>query len=189
MSSSQSAVLRLYRSCLRSVKRIPDADQRGMYESYVKDGFRCKQSLPNGSHRAKAAIQDATEQLERMNYYHSIREQKEHALKDKSIVNDEKGTDGEARLNLRHISIRNDIDTSARNDIVAVKKEAVQEWLQSCLPSLYPDDLEIYTCRLVEEGFDSKQMLEGELLEEDLCFMKKAHRRILARKLKFGGQH
>jgi len=68
------------------------------------------------------------------------------------------------------------------------KKRVVQEWLQSFLPNIYPADLELYSLLLVKEGFDSIEMLEEELLEEDLQFMKTAHRRALLRRVKLGGR-
>lgn len=57
----------------------------------------------------------------------------------------------------------------------------VQNWLTKTLPQLYADDAAIYARSFVKEGFDSVQMLEGELLGDDLAFMKKAHRRALIR--------
>lgn len=170
---SRPAVLSLYRQCLRSVQRIPDADQRHAYNLYVRDGFRSKQGLPNDSRQAIAAIQDAQEQLERMDYYHSIREAKEQGrtnnVIDTAVSREEKGAV---------------VDHDDDNDVTLIKKNAVQEWLHSVLPSLYSDDLDAYTLHLVQEGFDSKQMLEEELLQEDLKFMKTAHRRAVMRRIK-----
>lgn len=47
----------------------------------------------------------------------------------------------------------------------------VRQWLLYHLPKLKPKDVEIYTKRLVEDGFDSGEMLE-EVVEDDLEFMK-----------------
>ncbi len=41
------------------------------------------------------------------------------------------------------------------------------------------DDVRAYTTRLVDDGFDSLQMLMEQLKEDDLDFMKKAHKRAL----------
>ena len=59
------------------------------------------------------------------------------------------------------------------------KEKTVQSFLITSLPSIYMDDLRDYTKRLVEEGFDSLQMLTEQLEEDDLDFMKKAHKRAL----------
>ena len=75
-SISRHAALSLYRSCLRSVKRIPEPDHRVEYALYVRQGFRDKSKLVEGSRQANSALEDAREQLERMNYYHSVREGK-----------------------------------------------------------------------------------------------------------------
>ena len=75
--ASRGEILSLYKRCLRSMMRIPDVDQRAVYRVYVRDGFRDKVALPEGCKQATNAINDAREQLERMDYYHSIREMKE----------------------------------------------------------------------------------------------------------------
>ena len=59
------------------------------------------------------------------------------------------------------------------------KEKTVQSFLITSLPSIYMDDLRDYTKRLVDEGFDSLQMLTEQLEEDDLDFMKKAHKRAL----------
>ena len=60
--------------------------------------------------------------------------------------------------------------------------EEVEQWLLSYLPSLQEYDVANYVANLLEDGFDSMEMME-ELMEDDLQFMKKAHRRALLRKL------
>eukprot|EP00980_Cylindrotheca_fusiformis_P031738 scaffold26888_cov137-Cylindrotheca_fusiformis.AAC.4 len=156
-------ILALYRSCMRSVKRIPDLSQRAVYNIYLRDSFKRKRSLVPSSREAKMAIDDAVEQLDRMNFYHSIREEKER--KDCSNTTAQKHTimsTSSERINL------------------------VEEWLMEALPQLHTDDLKTYASVLVEDGFDSKELLETELLAEDLVFMKKAHRRLLIRKKNLG---
>ncbi|KAL7447741.1 hypothetical protein ACHAWC_000069, partial [Mediolabrus comicus] len=59
----------------------------------------------------------------------------------------------------------------------------VKEWLLSHLPHLHNEDASTYTTKLHELGFDSVAFIEEELLDEDLQFMKKAHRRVVMRRL------
>lgn len=58
----------------------------------------------------------------------------------------------------------------------------VEQWLQKYLPLLQKEDAFNYCKYLVDDGFDCLGMLD-EVLEEDLYFMKKGHRRVLARQL------
>jgi hypothetical protein len=58
--------------------------------------------------------------------------------------------------------------------------EEVEQWLLSYLPRLQKADLSNYCWSLIDEGFDSAEMLE-ELEFDDLHFMKKAHRRALVK--------
>ncbi len=58
----------------------------------------------------------------------------------------------------------------------------VEKWILGILPHLQQDDVVYYSKCLISDGFDSSDMLE-ELLEEDLYFMKKAHRRTMYRRL------
>jgi hypothetical protein len=62
------------------------------------------------------------------------------------------------------------------------KTEEVGRWLLSYLPRLQKQDFQFYTTRLISDGFDSKEMLKA-LDTADLVFMKKAHERVLSRKL------
>jgi hypothetical protein len=77
MKTSRRYVLTLYKQCLQCVQRIPDSGQRAMYQQYVRDRFRQRGNLSPFSREAYVAIRDAEDQLERMNYYHSLREQRE----------------------------------------------------------------------------------------------------------------
>ncbi|KAL7490072.1 hypothetical protein ACHAW6_015784 [Cyclotella cf. meneghiniana] len=65
------------------------------------------------------------------------------------------------------------------------KQDVVKRWLLFHLPKLQPRDVEIYSKRLVEDGFDSAETLR-EVVEEDLDFMKVAHQRVLGKKLTKG---
>jgi hypothetical protein len=59
----------------------------------------------------------------------------------------------------------------------------VESWLKAELPNLTPGDLSTYSKQLIEDGFDSDDML-NHLEVGDLGFMKKAHQRVLVEKLK-----
>lgn len=59
----------------------------------------------------------------------------------------------------------------------------VENWLKSELPNLNDSDLSTYSKQLLEDGFDSVEML-NHLEAGDLGFMKKAHQRVLVEKLK-----
>jgi hypothetical protein len=58
----------------------------------------------------------------------------------------------------------------------------VEQWLLSHLPTLSRGDALNYCKCLIDDGFDSLDML-NELEEEDISFMKKAHKRVMSRKL------
>ena len=63
-------------------------------------------------------------------------------------------------------------------------KSHISEWLVEVLPHLNEGDVTTYTRHLVDDGFDSVSFMKEELLAEDLSFMKKAHRRVIERKMK-----
>ncbi len=77
--------------------------------------------------------------------------------------------------------------TAAAVVSVVNREQVVRAWLLKYLPTLREDDLNLYTHRLVEDGFDSVDMLEHELVEDDLAFMRKAHKRSMGRKKNFEG--
>lgn len=170
-------VLSLYRSCRRSMFRIPDPAQRQMYETHLKSSFRAKRHLVPESREAIFAIDDAREQLDRMDYFHSIREEKERQQELSTRSNKEAVSSGLALSYRQEPALVKD-DTG---DVDDRKIEIVQSWLKEALPQLYADDLARYTSHLVMDGFDSTELLETELIKEDLNFMKKAHRRALIR--------
>lgn len=60
--------------------------------------------------------------------------------------------------------------------------EEVEQWLVSRLPRLQKADVSNYCWSLIDDGFDSAEMLE-EIEFDDLHFMKKAHQRALAKAL------
>ena len=57
------------------------------------------------------------------------------------------------------------------------------QWLSSHLPRLQKDDADKYCEVLMEDGFDSLDIL-AEIGIEDLGFMKKAHKRALVERMK-----
>ena len=60
-------------------------------------------------------------------------------------------------------------------------EEKVMHWLLTHLPDIQEEDaVEYFNC-LLEDGFDSIDL--GEVLEEDLYFMKRGHRSALLRSL------
>ena len=59
----------------------------------------------------------------------------------------------------------------------------VETWLKTELPTLNASDLQSYSKQLLDDGFDSVEMLDH-LEVGDLGFMKKAHQRVLVEKLK-----
>ncbi len=62
------------------------------------------------------------------------------------------------------------------------RAEDVEQWLMSYLPQLNKEDAIDYCKFLIDDGFDSLDML-AELIEDDIYFMKKAHKRVMSRKL------
>jgi hypothetical protein len=65
----------------------------------------------------------------------------------------------------------------------SASSSTVESWLKSELPNLNPSDLQTYSKQLVDDGYDSVEMLNY-LEVGDLGFMKKAHQRVLVEKLK-----
>ena len=195
--ASRSEILSLYKRCLRSMMRIPDGDQRAVYRVYVRDGFRNKVALPEGCKQATNAIIDAREQLERMDYYHSIREMKERQRSERrngSICGSSTGMisaslsapskePSETENNNRTpkdlsmlMNKSNDDDGKDERCVFA------RNWLLQYIPYLHEEDVLAYSRRLVNDGFDCEESFL-ELCAEDLDFMKLAHRRAVVRAL------
>jgi hypothetical protein len=189
--ANRSEVLSLYRRCLRSMMRIPDVDQRAVYRVYVRDGFRSKACLEAGCKQATNAMTDAKEQLDRMNYYHSIREMKERQkLERKSDIGSiSTGSLGiSEQSNCSQTTMKNNNGTIESDDVSrsnARKDERylfVREWLVKFIPHLHEEDVAAYSNRLINDGFDCAESFR-ELHAEDLDFMKVAHRRAVVRAL------
>ncbi|OWZ23244.1 putative mitochondrial protein [Phytophthora megakarya] len=75
---SKRAVLQLYAQCLRSARRCPQWEQREMMKTYVKMKFRDEKHTQDPD-RVRMLLADGREELDRMNYYHSIYEAKQRA--------------------------------------------------------------------------------------------------------------
>ncbi|RLN63005.1 hypothetical protein BBJ29_001676 [Phytophthora kernoviae] len=71
-------VLQLYAQCLRSARKCPQWEQREMMKTYVRMKFRGEMATQNPD-RVRSLLTDAKEELERMEYYHSIYEAKKNA--------------------------------------------------------------------------------------------------------------
>ena len=201
-SVARRKVLQLYRECLKSAHRIPDGSQRATYLDYTRQGFRDRARLPHDTNEARRAIRDAEEQLERMDYYHSIRDMKEQAKShwnDTNIVTETTVTtpqrtarpdpvdesDGSGpRVELK--SECNDTISIQQSSAIHLELEASRlhipkAWLSAALPDLHPVDLDAYSKTLIQDGFDSTALLKNDMVQDDLAFMKKAHKRALVR--------
>ena len=198
---AKRSVLTLYRNCLQSARQIPDASQRATYLDYTRQGFRDRSHLPFASREAHCARRDAEEQLERMNYYHSIREMKEHQSRNQSrdatggepipssipttTANDTSVTSAQTRNDERDSSMMQPEVTgrplTSHTSMLSCRRQIVGTWLTVALPDLHPDDQAAYSQILLDQGFDSLSLLENEILEHDLNFAKKAHKRAIVR--------
>ncbi len=164
--------LQLYRRCLRSIKLIRDHNQRETFFEYTRDGFRRKRHLHPDSREAYLACNDALEQVKSMEYYQQLQATKLKENKNKHPPN----------YFSRDASSINQSIPSVEHTPVSDKAQVTQ-WLLSQLPHLRKDDALEYAMQLHDLGFDSVAFIEEELIEEDLSFMKTAHRRVLMRQL------
>mmetsp|Transcript_2388 Transcript_2388/g.3765 ORF Transcript_2388/g.3765 Transcript_2388/m.3765 type:complete len:231 (+) Transcript_2388:60-752(+) len=198
-AAARQIVLRLYKDCLTSALLIPDPSQRVMYISYIREGFRSQHNaryLVPDSIEAKRSIRDATEQLERMNYYHSIRKMKEQGdefppTSQSQQQHDQQRGNQASSQGSNDNSKKETIVSSASDEQVASmttnkdtqQRQVVETWLLTALPELHSDDLSDYSQRLLDDGFDSLSLLESSSLrpDEDLHFMKKGHQRAIIR--------
>ncbi|RLN45448.1 hypothetical protein BBJ28_00006627 [Nothophytophthora sp. Chile5] len=71
-------VLQLYAQCLRSARKCPQWEQREMMKAYVKMKFQAEVGTRDPD-RVRMLLADARDELERMNYYHSVYEAKQRA--------------------------------------------------------------------------------------------------------------
>mmetsp|Transcript_10472 Transcript_10472/g.14796 ORF Transcript_10472/g.14796 Transcript_10472/m.14796 type:complete len:230 (+) Transcript_10472:85-774(+) len=208
---TRSVVLGLYRRCLRSCQRIPEPDQRSVYEILIRSGFRKhKNDIHVGSRAQYLAVLKCEEELSSMNYYHSVvlaakqshDEQQSRSVTrsiDSSSVSSSSSsvssTTTSSSSSHQETFIRNE---DAKNNAVIncpntnkmesfdfinnEKLDIVKKWLVHAIPQLHEADVSLYAHKLVEEGFDTVGLLEMELqVDDDLDFMKKVHKRILVR--------
>jgi Complex 1 protein (LYR family) len=175
---SRFKILHLYKQCLRSVQRIPEADQRLTYLSYTRLGFRDKQHLVPDSKHAVIAFKDAEEQSERMNYYHSVREEQLRIATEKrqatapAMVDAPKAEDAFS-------------ETDEKSQAIMI----IRQWLLEAIPDLKVPDTSRYIQRLIDDGFDTVTLLRNQLQIEDLEFMKKGHKRAVAKTHLTGADH
>ena len=158
---NRASILSLYRRCMRSIQKMPDFNQRASYLIYLRDSFRRRAHIPLKSREVILAYRDGLEQIDSMEYYHSQMKVKQNEVQQESI------------------SLPNKSSTSGETS-----KSHISEWLLEVLPHLNEGDVTTYTRHLVDDGFDSVSFMKEELLSEDLSFMKKAHRRVIERKMK-----
>ena len=81
---------------------------------------------------------------------------------------------------------KEELAAAAAKDLFLTNEKAhaeVLQWLLFHLPRLQKDDAKRYCERLMEDGFDSTDVLCG-VREEDLHFMKKGHKRMLIERVK-----
>lgn len=176
--TARHAVLRLYKDCLKSALAIPDPSQRAMYIQYTREGFHNNRHTVPESLEATRAIRDAQEQMERMNYYHSIRERKAKGEEYPPGLNGNTASAAEEpkATTILTPSLNGETTASSTNRLLVV-----ESWLLTVLPDLHPDDCATYSQQLLKDGFDSPELLRMDLMPEDLHFMKKAHQRALVR--------
>ena len=154
---NRTSILSLYRRCIRSIQQMPDYNHRASYLIHVRNSFRTRSHLPlNSRDVLLASYRDGVEQVENMEYYNS-----QMKLKNQET----------------------DTATSVKEDDKDTNK-SVADWLTQQLPHLNQNDLTTYSNRLIDDGFDSVSFIEEEMLFEDISFMKKAHRRVIERKIK-----
>mmetsp|Transcript_24636 Transcript_24636/g.53398 ORF Transcript_24636/g.53398 Transcript_24636/m.53398 type:complete len:180 (-) Transcript_24636:1598-2137(-) len=163
---NKSSILGLYRRCIRSAQKMPDPNQCASYLIHIRDGFNRRAHLASNSREALLAYRDGMEQVEQMEYYHS-------QMKMKQNEENETATDT-PKIEIVNSPLSHDANTNP----------PIEQWLLRHLPHLKEADVTKYSQHLVDDGFDSVAFIEEELLEEDLSFMKKAHRRVIARQLR-----
>lgn len=167
-------IIHLYRQCLRSIKQIRDPNQKATFFEYAKDGFRSRKHLHPDSREARLAYADALEQVESMEYYQQMARIKQDKINPTTHIRD----------NSKFSSLRTETSSTGSaltSSSQTTENTEVKEWLLSQLPHLQNEDALTYTTKLHELGFDSVAFIEEELLDEDLQFMKKAHRRVIMR--------
>mmetsp|Transcript_15430 Transcript_15430/g.32770 ORF Transcript_15430/g.32770 Transcript_15430/m.32770 type:complete len:189 (+) Transcript_15430:1514-2080(+) len=172
---NKTSITQLFRRCLRSAHKIESASQRETYMLYVRDGFRRNADFPRNSREAVLAYQDGLEQVEQMEYYQRMAKMKHYA----APRNIEPNPALRASAMAKQPSTPTEKNTKNHSSI----HQNVSKWLVLNLPHLHADDVEEYTRCLIDDGFDAEEFIVEELREDDLNFMKKAHRRALMRQI------
>ena len=108
----------------------------------------------------------------------------EDAPSDKRLITPETGRGTSRKVwtgrhQLSCASLSSSVVLTPTESIRLEKEKTVESFLITSVPCIYMDDVRTYTTRLVDDGFDSLQMLMDQLEEDDLHFMKKAHKRAL----------
>ena len=177
---SKTSIISLYKRCIRSVQQMPDFNQRGAYLIYVRDSFHRTSHLPLNSREALVAYRDGLDQVEQMEYYHSQMKIKQNERQQAFSGNETQPS----VISNSNTSDQNEDELETRQQQYGDAISSIQEWLLQLLPHLNEEDATNYSKHLVDDGFDSIPFIKEELLVEDLHFMKKAHRRVIERKLK-----
>lgn len=181
---SKTSIISLYKRCIRSVQQMPDFNQRGAYLIYVRDSFHRTSHLPLNSREALVAYRDGLDQVEQMEYYHSQMKIKQNERQQAFSGNETQPS----VISNSNTSDQNEDELETRQQQYGDAISSIQEWLLQLLPHLNEEDATNYSKHLVDDGFDSIPFIKEELLVEDLHFMKKAHRRVIERKLKEWGE-
>mmetsp|Transcript_25776 Transcript_25776/g.43209 ORF Transcript_25776/g.43209 Transcript_25776/m.43209 type:complete len:121 (-) Transcript_25776:101-463(-) len=72
-----SQVIRVYRHCLQSAARCPSLEQRNMMKAYVRMSFEHSKIHLTSEKQIADGLARGEEQVERMNYYHTIYAEKQ----------------------------------------------------------------------------------------------------------------
>ncbi len=96
---------------------------------------------------------------------------------------DVEGTDGTTNDELPSEEAGREVEDSEDAPEQSPSFDEVMYWLLTHLPNLQEEDAISYFHHLLEDGFDTVDILK-ELLEEDLYFMKKGHRRAMMRSIR-----
>jgi len=91
--------------------------------------------------------------------------------------------DGRSSFGSNSVESSDDNDADNSDPSEQPSHEAVMSWLLTNLPQLQEEDAIAYFNCLLEDGFDSIDMLDEVVLEEDLYFMKRGHQRALMRSI------
>ena len=126
------------------------------------------------SREAYLAYNDALEQVKSMEYYQQMQASKRK---------ENKNTHPSSNIITSSTPESPSIQATTASEKTSEKTQVVAPWLLSQLPHMHKDDASEYATQLYDLGFDSVSFIEEELIEEDLSFMKTAHRRVLMRQL------